>query len=154
MKAPLALIAVCCTMAAAPLSSAGEGTNNTATANTTIPTPPVCDQTCQVKQERNRLEKRFTPHGHWAIPSYIVMCESHGNPRDVNPASGAGGAYQDLPSTWQSTMRSVPARVKRQLVMVGARLKARAELTNLLGQHVVNFYLSDGGHHFGPWSCA
>jgi muramidase (phage lysozyme) len=28
------------------------------------------------------------------------MCESGGNYRAVNPSSGAGGAYQILPSTW------------------------------------------------------
>jgi len=39
--------------------------------------------------------------GDWAIPSAIVMCESGGNYGAVNPGSGAGGAYQILPSTWQ-----------------------------------------------------
>jgi peptidoglycan hydrolase CwlO-like protein len=39
--------------------------------------------------------------GPFAIPSYIVMCESGGNYGAVNPSSGAGGAYQILPSTWQ-----------------------------------------------------
>ena len=38
--------------------------------------------------------------GSWAIPSAIVMCESGGNYGAVNPSSGAGGAYQILPSTW------------------------------------------------------
>ena len=38
--------------------------------------------------------------GPFSIPSYIVMCESGGNYGAVNPASGAGGAYQILPSTW------------------------------------------------------
>jgi septal ring factor EnvC (AmiA/AmiB activator) len=38
--------------------------------------------------------------GPYAIPSYIVMCESGGNYSAVNPTSGAGGAYQILPSTW------------------------------------------------------
>jgi muramidase (phage lysozyme) len=28
------------------------------------------------------------------------MCESGGNYSAVNPSSGAGGAYQILPSTW------------------------------------------------------
>jgi peptidoglycan hydrolase CwlO-like protein len=39
--------------------------------------------------------------GPFSIPSYIVMCESGGNYGAVNPSSGAGGAYQILPSTWQ-----------------------------------------------------
>jgi septal ring factor EnvC (AmiA/AmiB activator) len=38
--------------------------------------------------------------GDWAIPEGIVMCESGGNFNAVNPSSGAGGAYQILPSTW------------------------------------------------------
>lgn len=38
--------------------------------------------------------------GSYAIPSGIVRCESGGNWRAVNPSSGAGGAYQILPSTW------------------------------------------------------
>jgi len=40
--------------------------------------------------------------GDWAIPQAIVMCESGGNFGAVNPSSGAGGAYQILPSTWES----------------------------------------------------
>jgi len=39
--------------------------------------------------------------GPFSIPSYIVMCESGGNYGALNPSSGAGGAYQILPSTWE-----------------------------------------------------
>ena len=39
--------------------------------------------------------------GDWAIPESIVVCESGGNFEAVNPSSGAGGAYQILPSTWE-----------------------------------------------------
>ncbi|MEO8093127.1 MAG: transglycosylase family protein [bacterium] len=39
--------------------------------------------------------------GEWAIPAAIVMCESGGNYQAVNSSSGAGGAYQILPSTWR-----------------------------------------------------
>jgi len=38
--------------------------------------------------------------GPYSIPTYIVMCESGGNYHAVNSSSGAGGAYQILPSTW------------------------------------------------------
>ncbi len=38
----------------------------------------------------------------YTIPSGIVQCESGGNYSAVNPSSGAGGAYQILPSTWQA----------------------------------------------------
>ena len=41
-----------------------------------------------------------TGTGDWAIPAGIVMCESGGNYGALNPSSGAGGAYQILPSTW------------------------------------------------------
>jgi septal ring factor EnvC (AmiA/AmiB activator) len=39
--------------------------------------------------------------GPYSIPAYIVMCESGGNYGALNPSSGAGGAYQILPSTWE-----------------------------------------------------
>jgi peptidoglycan hydrolase-like protein with peptidoglycan-binding domain len=38
----------------------------------------------------------------YSIPSSIVQCESGGNYSAVNPSTGAGGAYQILPSTWQA----------------------------------------------------
>ena len=38
--------------------------------------------------------------GPYSIPTYIVMCESGGNYQALNESSGAGGAYQILPSTW------------------------------------------------------
>lgn len=41
-----------------------------------------------------------TSGGGYSIPSSIVQCESGGNWHAVNPSSGAGGAYQILPSTW------------------------------------------------------
>jgi septal ring factor EnvC (AmiA/AmiB activator) len=40
--------------------------------------------------------------GDWAIPEAIVICESGGNYGALNPSSGAGGAYQILPSTWHA----------------------------------------------------
>lgn len=40
--------------------------------------------------------------GGYSIPGSIVACESGGNYSAVNPSSGAGGAYQILPSTWAS----------------------------------------------------
>jgi peptidoglycan hydrolase-like protein with peptidoglycan-binding domain len=38
--------------------------------------------------------------GDYTIPSSIVECESGGDYSAVNASSGAGGAYQILPSTW------------------------------------------------------
>lgn len=40
--------------------------------------------------------------GNYSIPSGIVECESGGDYSAVNPSTGAGGAYQILPSTWQA----------------------------------------------------
>lgn len=40
--------------------------------------------------------------GRYAIPAGIVMCESGGDYGAYNPSSGAGGAYQILPSTWDA----------------------------------------------------
>lgn len=39
--------------------------------------------------------------GPYSIPTYIVMCESGGNYSALNP-SGAGGAYQIMPATWEA----------------------------------------------------
>jgi peptidoglycan hydrolase CwlO-like protein len=39
--------------------------------------------------------------GPYSIPAYIVMCESGGDYGALNASSGAGGAYQILPSTWE-----------------------------------------------------
>jgi septal ring factor EnvC (AmiA/AmiB activator) len=38
--------------------------------------------------------------GPYSIPTYIVMCESGGDYGIVNSSSGAGGAYQIMPETW------------------------------------------------------
>jgi muramidase (phage lysozyme) len=44
----------------------------------------------------------WTGTGDWSIPEAIVLCESGGNYGALNPSSGAGGAYQILPSTWHA----------------------------------------------------
>ena len=45
--------------------------------------------------------RRWGWSGAWAIPWPIVSCESGGDYGAINPSSGAGGAYQILPSTWR-----------------------------------------------------
>ena len=42
--------------------------------------------------------RRATPSG--SFRSCVIRRESSGNPRAVNPSSGAGGLYGFLPSTW------------------------------------------------------
>ena len=55
-------------------------------------------QRISAQQAQGEVDKWF---GDWAIPESIVQCESGGNFGAVNPSSGAGGAYQILPSTWE-----------------------------------------------------
>jgi peptidoglycan hydrolase CwlO-like protein len=67
----------------------------------------VDDWTAQVEELQSVSEAEAQDQvgdwlGDWAIPQSIVMCESGGNFGAVNPSSGAGGAYQILPSTWKS----------------------------------------------------
>jgi peptidoglycan hydrolase CwlO-like protein len=57
------------------------------------------------RQAAQQAEQEGAPlyeAGPYAIPTYIVMCESGGNYGALNPSSGAGGAYQILPSTWRA----------------------------------------------------
>ncbi len=65
----------------------------------------------QVAQLEQQLEEQQAASGSgtpaflggpYSIPTYIVMCESGGNYHALNPSSGAGGAYQILPSTWRA----------------------------------------------------
>ncbi|MGI9556860.1 MAG: transglycosylase family protein [Solirubrobacterales bacterium] len=55
----------------------------------------------RVSQE-NAAGEVISWFGDWAIPQAIVMCESGGNYSALNPSSGAGGAYQIIPSTWKA----------------------------------------------------
>ena len=57
--------------------------------------------------------------GGYSIPSSIVQCESGGNYSAVNSSSGAGGAYQIMPSTWNGydgypNAQSAPPAVQDQ----------------------------------------
>ena len=56
----------------------------------------------QVSAAEAASEVATWANGDWAIPEAIVMCESGGNYSALNPSSGAGGAYQILPSTWHA----------------------------------------------------
>jgi septal ring factor EnvC (AmiA/AmiB activator) len=55
----------------------------------------------RISSEEAETEVERWLGGPYAIPAYIVMCESGGNYGAVNASSGAGGAYQILPSTWE-----------------------------------------------------
>jgi peptidoglycan hydrolase CwlO-like protein len=65
----------------------------------------VQDRVDELEQEQAAQQSSGAPAflgGPYAIPTYIVMCESGGNYHALNPSSGAGGAYQILPSTWRA----------------------------------------------------
>jgi septal ring factor EnvC (AmiA/AmiB activator) len=55
----------------------------------------------RISSEEAETEVERWLGGPYSIPAYIVMCESGGNYSALNSSSGAGGAYQILPSTWQ-----------------------------------------------------
>ena len=56
----------------------------------------------RVSAEQAEEEVEQDLGGPYSIPTYIVMCESGGNYSAVNSSSGAGGAYQIMPSTWEA----------------------------------------------------
>jgi peptidoglycan hydrolase CwlO-like protein len=58
------------------------------------------EQAAQQQQSSSGAGSPAYLGGPYSIPTYIVMCESGGNYHALNPSSGAGGAYQILPSTW------------------------------------------------------
>jgi septal ring factor EnvC (AmiA/AmiB activator) len=67
----------------------------------------VQDRVAQLEQQQAEQQSSSSGApaylgGPYSIPTYIVMCESGGNYRALNPSSGAGGAYQILPSTWRA----------------------------------------------------
>lgn len=71
-----------------------------------IPAPPTTTQAPSSYTPASNPTATYTQApaygGGYVIPGYIVKCESGGNWRAVNASSGAGGAYQILPSTWAS----------------------------------------------------
>ncbi|MGH2923863.1 MAG: transglycosylase family protein [Solirubrobacterales bacterium] len=75
--------------------------------------------------------------GPYAIPTYIVICESGGNYRALNPSSMAGGAYQIIPSTWKAYGGEGPY----------AHLASKAEQDRI----AAIIWREDGP---GAWSCA
>jgi hypothetical protein len=69
----------------------------------------------------------------WAIPAYIVSCESGGKYGVVNSSSGARGAYQMIPSTYAQYCSSCDWSERDQ--DIAAR----------------RLYEAEGS---GPWSCS
>jgi septal ring factor EnvC (AmiA/AmiB activator) len=90
------------TQSAAAVASARAGTQSSLS--------DAQDQVAQLEQEKADQQSSSSSGstsgspaylgGPYSIPTYIVMCESGGNYHALNASSGAGGAYQILPSTW------------------------------------------------------
>ena len=64
--------------------------------------------------------------GPYSIPTYIVMCESGGNYHALNASSGAGGAYQILPSTWAAYGGQGARRTPRRRSRTGSPRRSGA----------------------------
>jgi len=90
----------------------------------------------QAAEEISEADPEFLG-GPYAIPTYIVMCESGGNYRALNPSSMAGGAYQIIPSTWKAYGGEGPY----------AHLASKAEQDRI----AAIIWREDGP---GAWSCA
>lgn len=58
------------------------------------------EQAASAEEAERQVEQDLG--GPYSIPTYIVMCESGGDYSALNPSSGAGGAYQIMPSTWEA----------------------------------------------------
>ncbi len=69
-----------------------------------ITPPPVAETSSSYSSNSTSSTSTATSAGSggYSIPAGIVQCESGGNYSAVNSSSGAGGAYQIMPSTWQA----------------------------------------------------
>lgn len=74
------------------------------TTATTEPIPDTTPETVPVTRPRATVPATtpattpaYVTSDEWAIPTYIVMCESGGRWDAYNPSSGASGPYQMLP---------------------------------------------------------
>jgi peptidoglycan hydrolase-like protein with peptidoglycan-binding domain len=72
-------------------------------APTQAPAPAATTATTSASSSSTQpAATQSTGSGGYSIPSSIVQCESGGNWHAVNSSSGAGGAYQIMPSTWRA----------------------------------------------------
>lgn len=86
-----------------------------------------------------RREDALTPYGNWAIPGYIVQCESTFQNLPPNSA-GASGYYQIIPSTWAG--------------YGGGAYASQAYEAPKVDQDIVAGRIWDGGNGAGQWVCA
>lgn len=95
------------------------------------------------RKRRWRFHRRInlaTPYGEWAIPGYVVGCESGGDYTEWNHGgSGASGAYQIMGGTWYA--------------YGGGRYASAAAYARPWQQHLVARRILRG-QGLGAWSCA
>lgn len=119
----------------------GEG-NPTTQPTPTTTTQPVCDSACQFQRDRAALRRKTSRH---PIPDYVVWCESRGNLHAQN-ASGAGGRYQIMPSTWAANLP------KRRAIHLAGGDDGPTWSSRLLQDIDAAHVLRSQG--LGAWSCA
>lgn len=90
------------------------------------------------KKHHPKATIRAVESSGWAIPTYIVMCESHGQNLPPNGA-GASGYYQIIPSTWAG--------------YGGTRYASQAYLASKAEQDIVARAIWNGGGA-SQWDCA
>ena len=95
-----------------------------------------------VKKQRKQVQS-VTPYRcngeYWALPCYIIQCESSFQNLSPNYASAAG-YYQFLTSTWLS--------------MGGGKYAPRADLATKQEQHIIAARLWAGGANASQWDCS
>lgn len=74
----------------------------------------------------------------------IIDCESNGDPNALNPYSGAGGLFQFLPSTWESTAPKA-GFAGASVFDPAANIGSAAWLANR--------YEQLGYYYWHPWNC-
>jgi len=96
-------IAVAAIVAAAATSTTTVAADRTGEA--TVASSPQVTTVGSSRQQGNIVLKAFTQpmsYQRGGFEQCVISHESGGNPRAVNPASGAGGLYGFMPSTWAS----------------------------------------------------
>jgi peptidoglycan hydrolase-like protein with peptidoglycan-binding domain len=76
--------------------------SSTSTDESTPSSQPTASDASTSTLSSGSQDSASSSSGGYVIPASIVQCESGGDYSAVDPTSGAGGAYQILPSTWQA----------------------------------------------------
>lgn len=100
---PEAHRATTATMAPTPatVTSAAEVAPEQPSTTATTESVEITPETVPVTRPRATVpatSPAYAMSGEWAIPTYIVMCESGGRWDAYNPSSGASGPYQMIPA--------------------------------------------------------